>query len=281
MTLTIRPVSTVEECRQIEELQIKIWDTDPIDVVPDHLLLTMAKNRGVVLLAREAQQPVGFCMSFQAETAEDKRKHCSHQTGVLPTAQSRGIGYRLKLAQREAILAQGIELITWTFDPLLSLNAALNLGKLGVISNIYYEKYYGNMRSAINAGLESDRLEVMWRLTSPHVEAKLTRHQQAPEPAPSQILNTATYNDAGNLIPSDAIQPPSETEHFIQIPTNIRAIIGTDLALATAWQQQIRTLFQTVFAAGYTTVDFVWLREQNKSYYLITKETDYYENRAY
>lgn len=281
MSLTIRPVTTIEDCRQIEELQIKIWHTDPIDVVPDHLLLTMAKNKGGVLLALEAEQPVGFCMSFQAETTGGKRKHCSHQTGVLPTAQSRGIGYRLKLAQREAVLGQGIDLITWTFDPLLSLNAALNLGKLGVISNIYYEKYYGNMRSAINAGLESDRLEVMWRLTSPHVEAKLTRRQQAPEPAPGQILNPATYNDAGNLTPSDTIQPPSETGHFIQIPTNIRAIIGTDLALATAWQQQIRYLFQAVFAAGYMAVDFIWLRGQNKSYYLITKESDYYENRAY
>lgn len=281
MSLTIRPVTTVEECRQIEALQIKIWDTDPIDVVPDHLLLTMAKNKGVVLLALETEQLVGFCMSFQAETAGGKRKHCSHQTGVLPTAQSRGIGYRLKLAQREAVLAQGIDLITWTFDPLLSLNAALNLGKLGTISNTYYEKHYGNMRSGINAGLESDRLEVIWRLTSPHVEAKLTKGRRAPEPTSNQILNPATHNDAGVLIPSDSIQPPSETEHFIQIPINIRAIITTDLALATAWQQQIRYLFQTVFAAGYTAVDFIWLREQNKSYYLITKETDYYENRAY
>ncbi len=281
MSLTIRPVTTIEECRHIEALQIKIWDTDPIDVVPDHLLLTIAQNRGGVLLALEAGQPVGFCISFQAETAEGKRKHCSHQTGVLPTAQSRGIGYRLKLAQREAVLAQGIDLITWTFDPLLSLNAALNLGKLGAISNIYSEKHYGNMRSAINAGLESDRLEVRWRLTSPHVEAKLTKGRRAPEPASNQILNPATYSDAGDLIPSDSIQPPGEIEHFIQIPTNIRAIISTDLALATAWQQQIRYLLQTAFAAGYNAVDFIWLREQNKSYYLITKETDYYENRAY
>jgi predicted GNAT superfamily acetyltransferase len=62
---------------------------------------------------------------------------------VLPEYRGQGIGYRLKLAQRDFAIEQGIRLVVWTFDPMLAPNAHLNIRKLGVVCHTYYENYYG------------------------------------------------------------------------------------------------------------------------------------------
>ena len=60
----------------------------------------------------------------------------SHMLGVLPEFRG-GLGYQLKLAQRERALAQGYDLIEWTFDPLQAMNAHLNFAKLGGVVEEY------------------------------------------------------------------------------------------------------------------------------------------------
>lgn len=278
MTLTIQPATTIEHCRQVEDLQYRIWGGDPIDVVPDHILITFAKNQGTVLLALEDGQPVGFCYSFMATTKQGGLKHCSHQAGVLPTTQAKGVGYQLKMAQRQAVLKQGIDLISWTFDPMLALNANLNIGKLGAISHIYEEKLYGEMRTDINDGLDSDRLEVAWWLNSPQVQAKVNNTASPPSLSNAGIVNAATLNGRGQLIPADNPSSFTEPAHCIQIPDHIQQLKASDLPLAVAWQQQIRTLFQTAFAQGYTITDFIWQRPEQRGLYYLTKETKPHEN---
>lgn len=81
---------------------------------------------------------------------------------VLPAYQGLGIGERLKWAQRDAVLAQGIDLITWTYDPLESANAYLNLRKLGAVCNTYLRNVYGNLTDTLNNGLATDRFQVDW-----------------------------------------------------------------------------------------------------------------------
>ena len=89
---------------------------------------------------------------------------------MLPEWQSRGVGYALKVAQREAVLQQGLRLITWTYDPLESKNARLNIAKLGAVCNTYIRNYYGELRDDINLGLATDRFQVDWWIASSHVE---------------------------------------------------------------------------------------------------------------
>ncbi|MEM7033558.1 MAG: hypothetical protein AAF629_28675 [Chloroflexota bacterium] len=278
MTLTIKRVATIEECRQIEILQHQIWGGDVIDVVPDHILITFVKNQGMALLALENDHPVGFCYSFLGQTSEGMLKHCSHQAGVLPNIQASGVGYALKVAQREAVLERGLNIISWTFDPMMGLNANLNIGKLGAISHTYYENLYGDMRTEINVGLDSDRLEVQWRLNSPNVLNKLNNAEVLNENENISTINMATRNRDGNHVPPNKWQPFTENKHYILLPDNIQTIKETDLPLTQAWQVQIRTLFQAAFAQGYIIADFIWHRDQGLGYYLLTKETPYYEN---
>ena len=68
----------------------------------------------------------------------------------------------MKTYQREHVLRQGLDLITWTYNPLLARNAQLNIAKLGAVCTTYLPNLYGPMRDGLNAGLPSDRFQVDW-----------------------------------------------------------------------------------------------------------------------
>ena len=167
--IEIRLVQGDAEYLAVEEVQRLAWGLAEVEVVPTHLLITAQKNGGLVLGAFEpqadgGQRMVGFVFGFAGLTGTGRLKHCSHMAGVVPERQGRNIGYRLKLAQREQVLALGIDLVTWTFDPLESRNARLNFHKLGVVCNTYLRHLYGAMRDELNAGLVSDRFQVDWHI---------------------------------------------------------------------------------------------------------------------
>ncbi len=93
---------------------------------------------------------------------------------VLPEYRGQGIGYRLKLAQRELAIAEGVRLVVWTFDPLLSLNAHLNIRKLGALCSAYSENYYGTSEEGgLTTFGMSDRLMVEWWVTNRRVEERI------------------------------------------------------------------------------------------------------------
>ena len=68
----------------------------------------------------------------------------------------------MKLEQRREALSRGIKLVEWTFDPLESKNAYLNLAKLGVIVRRYYPNHYGETTGMLQRGLDSDRVIAEW-----------------------------------------------------------------------------------------------------------------------
>ena len=118
MSIEIRPIQTHQEYRAVEQLQRDAWGLLEVEIVPDHLLITVHKNGGLVLGAfdtpggGEGEQLVGFVFGFAGLSPDKRLKHCSHMTGVKPTHQNQNLGYRLKLAQREHVLAQEVDLIT-------------------------------------------------------------------------------------------------------------------------------------------------------------------------
>ena len=60
--------------------------------------------------------------------------------GIHPDYQSMGIGKKLKEEQRKFAKEMGYDLITWTFDPLESRNAYLNVSKLYGICRYIFRK---------------------------------------------------------------------------------------------------------------------------------------------
>jgi predicted GNAT superfamily acetyltransferase len=271
MTISISPITTIEECRHIEQLQADIWQSSELEVAPDHLIFTIAKEGGQVLLARhnETGEPVGFAYGFLGRTKTGRLKLASHQVGVAPAYQNQGVGYQLKLAQREAALADGLDLITWTYDPLQGRNARLNLHKLGAVCHIYFPNLYGPMRDELNQGLPSDRFRVEWWIATAWVADRLAGQAQPHQSLDYPVLNPATLQTDGLLAPPDLSPSPEGEFCLVEFPANLNQLRAATTKLALQWRLHTRQIFQTAFELGYTAVDM--LHHEDRNYYLLQK----------
>jgi predicted GNAT superfamily acetyltransferase len=281
----VRPLVDVEAFRAVEELQRAIWPGTELDVVPLHLLTTLAHNGGLVLGAYHAGQLVGFLLGFLGtdegpsdRPAMTKLKHCSHMLGVLPAYRDQNVGYQLKLAQRDFVSAQGVRLVTWTYDPLESRNARLNISKLGAVCGTYKRQLYGDMHDGLNAGLPSDRFEVDWWVTSARVKERLFGQRAALvlesfTSAGAEILNPTLLGPEGLPRPAERVLPASGSLALIEIPADFQAIKARDLGLAEAWRAHTRALFEAAFASGYWVTDFFYetLGDRPRSVYALSR----------
>ncbi len=282
--LVIRSLETPEDLSQAERLQAVVWPGSEVDVVPAHIMAAIVHNGGVAIGAFDGERLVGFVLGFLGTDSSSpdriamaRLKHCSHQMGVLPEYRDRGVGFLLKKAQREAVIAQGVRLITWTYDPLLSRNAHLNIRRLGAVCRTYLREVYGEMRDALNAGIPSDRFQVDWWVTSRRVIERLegTRppldlaHFHA---ADAHLLNPAPLGDDGLPRPPDSFDRPQGTLALVEIPSDFLALRERDLGLARAWRLHTRDLFEDAFARGYLVTDFVYLKGETfpRSFYLLS-----------
>ncbi len=245
---------TIEEPRgparliALEDLQARAWEMEPRGIVPGALMGIIASGGGILLAAYDrdhGDRPVGFVLGLLARR-DGRLYHASHMLATDPAYQGRGIGAALKRRQREVALAQGLDLMTWTFDPLIARNAHLNLHKLGAISRIYYEDYYGPMDDRFNGGLPTDRLLVEWRLTGPAPPVPLS----VPA-APTPILSA----DGGKPV-LRLERAPTGAPLSVWIPEDSTAIKERDPAAALDWRLALRRALSWAFAQGYVARDF-------------------------
>lgn len=296
-TITIQPILELAKISAVEPLEQAIWGISDLEVTCTHTLHALVENGGSLIGAYDAERLIGFVLGIPALIKDNTRplaerlKLYSYMAGVLPAYQGQGIGCRLKLAQREEALRQGFRLITWTYDPLESLNAHLNIGKLGATCHTYQRHFHGDL-GGINAGLPTDRFNVDWWLDSDAVKQKVAGEKRPLRLGSGQalslpsliahgavILNPAIINSAGLPVPPEAIAPPKSVTHpnapaLVEIPTSIRAIKEQDFALAETWRLHTRQLFETAFAQEFVVSDFVMDRDENgrsRSYYLLTR----------
>ncbi|MCB0162377.1 MAG: hypothetical protein KDD83_29770, partial [Caldilineaceae bacterium] len=186
------------------------------DDIPVHVLVTMAKNGGGVLVARADDGPpefdgmVGMALwwpglQMSPRNDQPQLKICSHMAGVLPQWQGQGVGRQLKLKQRELVLAQGLtDWVTWTYDPLYRSNGIFNLHRLGAVCNTYARNVYGELDDDLNRGTPSDRCQVDWWLRSERVER--VAQNQLPNGSNNWQMSTilpTVRNAAGLLCPEE------------------------------------------------------------------------------
>lgn len=252
-SVRIREVDDVVGLAVVTRLQREIWGFGDADVVPVHVLLTAAHNGGLVLVASSGADDVGMLFGFAGLTGDGRPKHCSHMTGVVHGARGGGVGRALKWRQRQRLLERGVELVTWTFDPLEARNARFNLETLGAWSDEYLENVYGELEDDLNRGLPSDRLLVSWELRSERVAARAGANAGAgsvlADPVPGQRL-LAARSVAGVRHPERLVQA-SEPVVTIEIPADVQALKARDLMLASAWRAAVREAFHHAFRRGY------------------------------
>ena len=174
MDLMIRPLRDAADGVLVEEVSMAAWGEGALETVPSHVSVAIVKeNGGVVLLAFIGEVAVGFCWGFWAWDEDLQKWKCaSHLAAVRPSYRGLKIGEQLKWAQREYVLGKGFDLMTWTFDPLETLNGALNIRKLGAVNNHYLRNLYGEMETPLERGIPTDRFVATWHLGSARVEAR-------------------------------------------------------------------------------------------------------------
>ncbi len=295
MQIDIRDVCTHEEYEAVQYIQHDAWGRSESIVVPSGVMITAQKNGGLVLGAfvepTDAQHPtalIGFVFGFVGLTATGALKHCSHMTGVLPRYWNSNVAFRLKIAQRGRVLAQGIGLITWTFDPLESRNAYLNVSKLGALSNTYLPNVYGVINDSLNAGLPTDRLQVDWYVASRRVVDCIGRAEGQRQSSTKPTLADMRACGVPVIVGPRADQPHSEfgchallgvcgteggieARHMlVEVPGDFQAVKGDSMELAHAWRMHIRQVCTSAFARGYAVIDV--LREGEWCYYVFEKD---------
>lgn len=272
----------------VEELQRLVWPGNDTEIVPLHMLVTAAHNGGLVIgafdepeLGEERGRLVGFVFGFPGLyfTPDGPRaKHCSHMLGVHPEYRDRGIGFALKRAQWQMVRHQKLDRITWTYDPLQSRNAYLNIAKLGAVCNRYRREVYGEMRDSLNAGMPSDRFEVDWWVNTKRVGRRLSRRARRQLDlahflsANAEIVNPSRTGNDDLPLPADtqtvlaaleqkidADWEKDEVFLLLEIPADIQRVKSTDADLALAWRAHTRALFEYSFDRGYLVTDFVFL----------------------
>lgn len=280
--IEIRPLYTVQDCTHFQTVQRRVWGSeDEVDVVPIHVLVTHAKNGGMLLGAFAPDGPletggmVGIAFGWPAFVnvqGQPQLKFCSHMVGVLPQWHGQGIGLRLKLAQRQILLAENqIEWMTWTYDPLQRINAVFNIHRLGATCTTYIEDAYGTMDDEFNAAMPSDRFQVDWHMSSPRVQQVLADNGQSTDwqTAPLQILTTQPLSSNPKIRqPGHAELVVDERPLAVPLPESVGAL-RQEAGLLMDWRLYLRQAMSQSFAAGYSVVDCVRLADLGWHYMLM------------
>lgn len=253
--IEIRSCAGFDELEACVQLQIETWGYDGSEVIPRKAFRVAQEIGGQVLGAFDTeiadlnQSLVGFAMSLPGvktgQGSEPQAYLHSHMLAVRESWRNRGLGARLKGAQRQEALSRGIRLIEWTFDPVEIKNAYLNIHRLGAVARAYLVNFYGVSSSRLQGGLPTDRLLAEWHLDSPRVKAIL---------------------DDG----AAASQGAEKAEVRICVPAAIyewkRSETGREHALAV--QLENRSKFQEAFSRGLAVVDFARSAEGDGIYEL-------------
>jgi len=209
--LRISQVSSIAEMEALSAFLCKVWAGGP-EVVPFDLGLAVLHVGAYASAAYDNEEMVAATFGFRGVYQGKQILH-SHVTGSFKP----GAGFALKQHQFNWAKEQGLDGITWSFDPLVRKNCVFNFVKLGATAVEYLPNFYGTMTDDINAGDDSDRLFLYWDLAA---------------------------NRPSNVHSSDSVS--------VELPQDIAQLRKTDLLSAQNWRKQTRALIEPLLAKGWT-----------------------------
>jgi predicted GNAT superfamily acetyltransferase len=243
--LAIRQCLAIEEFNACVALQREAFGLPDLEISPRRHLIVTQHAGGWTLGAFLGERMVGFVHHLVA-VKDGAIAGYSHMMAVAKDAQNHGVGAKLKWAQRERALREGVGYIKWTWDPMQARNAHFNLNRLGSLARSYAENFYGTDYlpqagyGAAPLGLDSDRLFAEWELN--HTKVKALSQRQEP-------FKTA---------------PPAAE---IIIPPDWAQLLRQDPARAREEQLRVRAEFQQAFAQGLVCSGFQ--RDNDRPRYLL------------
>lgn len=248
--IAIRECSTVTEFDACVRLQRDVFALPDIEITPRRHLIVSRSAGGWTLGAFAGDRLVGFVHHLAAVYDNDRIGGYSHMMAVDAEFQNRGLGARLKWAQRARAIREGRDFIKWTFEPARARNAHFNLNRLGAVVRHYAANFYGTDYTTIDGefgrtrSLDSDRLFAEWDLRSPRV-ASLARGEQLTRDA--------------------------RVEATVEIPPDWNAVVREDAARAREELLRVRREFQHALADGLICSGFE--RSETRPSYLFYRQT--------
>jgi predicted GNAT superfamily acetyltransferase len=242
----IRELSDLADMQGASELFDAVW-TDPTQtLMPVNLVRALSSAGAYVAGAFADRRMVGAIIGFVGLHHRTVVVH-SHILGVRAETRGRSVGFALKQHQRAWCLQRGIDTVAWTFDPLVRRNAYFNLCKLGAVGSRYEPNFYGPMDDGINAGDETDRLVVLWRLDDDRVLAAAEGRAPAPvDLTPGAVLLDEDDQGRPRMLPADA------AALRCRIPSDILQVRQRDARLALQWRHALRDTLGAAVRDGYT-----------------------------
>ena len=232
--IRVRECTTVDEFDACVRLQREVFGLPDLEVSPRRHLIVSRQAGGWTLGGFVGDELVGFVHHLVAARGGEIIGY-SHVMAVAPAYQNKGLGARLKWAQRERALAEGRSFIKWTWEPLRARNAHFNINRLGAIVRSYAVNFYGTDyqmeadEAGMRHGIDSDRLIADWYLRAPKVEA---------------------------LARGDVLKEASGAAASVEIPHDWSALVREDAAAARREQLRVREEFQQALASGLVCAGF-------------------------
>ena len=267
--VSIRPLRTPEDYRRCLGLQDLTWGERFSERASVAMLMGTQRVGGGAAGAFDAQgELLGFVFGFSG-VREKRLAHWSYMLAVRPEAQRRGLGRRLKAYQRERLLADGVEVAYWTYDPLMAGNAHLNLNRLGARAIQYAVDLYGpETGSDLHRQLGTDRFVVEWRLTDPRVDEALARGLAVDPALPAPVEVVGARADGAPDLES---QLPEASAVSVRIPENVLEVRAASLEAAARWRLATRRALLHYLGRGYTVAGFLRDPSGNRFAYLLTR----------
>src|SRR4051812_31760526 len=245
--LEIRECTSLDEFEECVQIQREVFALPEAELSPVRHLVVTKNAGGFVIGAYDGERLAGFVLSVPA-FLRGERAFYSHMTGVRAEYQSLGVGARLKWAQHDRSLAEGVKYVKWTFEPVKTRNAYFNLEKLGAIVREYKPNFYGtdyatSAHVGQSIGLESDRLFAEWHLESPKVRS---------------------------LAAGEQYKQTQEPEAVVEIMNDWYGLVKSEPEKALAEQHRIRDEFTAAFGRGLVTRGF--RRDEERPAYLLYRK---------
>ncbi len=274
----IRLIKTYDEYIAVAELQKEVWGQESIEIVPPSILMVNQKIGGIVAGAfttagtaenrgEGGEQLVAFVYGLPGFRG-GKEVHWSHMLAVKPGWRGKGLGWKLKQYQRDFVIAKGIDIVHWTYDPLESVNAVLNLSKLGALPAEYVCDLYGKgEKSVLHKGIGTDRFILTWYMSEEARSAHLARYHTADSATVPSVIAPAEV--AGQLRFEPA--PADTTVLKIEIPKNIQTIKSENPQIARSWRDVTRAAFLHYFAKDFSVTSCYTDPNSGRCYYVMAK----------
>ncbi len=253
MTAEIKELSKLDDLEAVSRLFASVWGREGEPPLDTDILKALAISGNYISGAYVDGRLAGGLVGWLGGMPPDDMHMHSHILGVMPGNERRGLGFELKQHQRRWCLTRGVKVMEWTTDPLIGRNAYFNLTKLGAEAPEYYVNFYGQMRDGINAGEESDRLLIRWRLDSDRAERAAAGTLEELD-----VEKLRSWNADSILAVGDDAEPvarPSSARVLLcQAPNDIVELRRSNPPVARAWRLAMREALAGALEHGYSII---------------------------